>query len=69
MLVRQLRQHHDTLGLAKRERPHQRGIGQREDGAVDADAEAPGRRAATTAKNRVEINLPPRAGGTVAEQF
>jgi hypothetical protein len=34
-----LPQHREAFGLAKWQRPHQRGIGQREDGAVDADAE------------------------------
>ncbi len=39
-----LPQHHQAIGLAERQRPHQRGVGQREDGAVDADAERQGER-------------------------
>ena len=41
---RALPQHHQPFGLAKRQRPHQRRIGEREDGAVDADAERQGER-------------------------
>ena len=32
-------QHHDLVGIAKRQRPQQRGVDQREDGAVGADAQ------------------------------
>ena len=39
---RALPQHHQPIGLAERQRPHQRRIGQRENGAVDADAERQG---------------------------
>ena len=36
---RPLPQHHQTFGLTERKRPHQRRVGQPEDGAVDANAE------------------------------
>ena len=50
-----LPQHHEPFGLAKRQRPHERGVGQRKDGTVDADAEREAE-AATIVKPGAESN-------------